>query len=238
MTLTARLSRAEEHFADAGDVGFGQEDLEVLAAKWDDILLPVAAGLDREAAERLVEVAEETFESIFHLTRQGEERREFTLERTTDELVTRQRWAKAASVFLNAVPAKLKDRVVLAGVIPSKPRRWLDHGQGWAADWLFDLCQLSCRTPPDVREGAIVTLIDFYLNLPAHMTGLFHSCCPECGLRVPTMAYDTGQGRYRSCDALQGCPHCGVDQRQLWPIGRIGEKSFPWIALAEEELAF
>jgi hypothetical protein len=237
MSLATRIDRLEDgHVLDDG--GFTLDQLEDEASRWATVLEAVE-GLAQDAAARLCEMAENMISTVYYLLKQREdERPQFGQERSTEEVDCRRRWPKAIANLLGAVPAELRDRVLLAGAIPEKTPRWLAYGaEGWLCDWVRDCCQLSCRVPRDVPASAVVSLIDFHLSLPANMTGIFYSACPECGLRVPSLGYNTVQQKYE-CYPL-GCPQCVViDHKALWPISRIREKTYPWIGLAQQELAF
>jgi hypothetical protein len=236
--VLTRLAKLEAEFGE-NEFGLTEVDLEDEAARWDSVLEPAVENVGQAAIDQLAGAGDAVFLSIFLLLRAAEsERPEFLPQRTRDEIAARRRWPKTIAVVLSVLPSKLRDCVLLTGLVQPKELRWLSGWDGWLSRWLEDLMHLRCRVPPGINPDAMATVVNLHLQPPADGYFAFFSVCPTCGLRLPSMVYSTTLGRYRCFMDLAKSPCCQVDHTQWWPLGRIAEKNFAWIARAEEELAF
>jgi hypothetical protein len=232
MTVLTRLAKLEAEFNES-DFGFGMADLDLEAGRWDDLLMPVCEGLSREAANKLADAAEAEFTDLWGLLVAAENGRSMsTPEGVIHRISNHRRWPAAAATFIRAVPEAMRSRVVIDGF--SRPDDPYMPTTGWLDSWLFELKMILCRIPPEIAPEAFGTVLGPYLELlPQGTHHCFPGVCEGCGLRHYTM-YAVGF-KCKCRDTPKVCPHCG-QEGHLWPLGRLNEKRFGWVALAEQEL--
>jgi hypothetical protein len=231
--VLTRLSRLEEDDLAQGDLGFGMADLDTEARRWDELLVPAAEGLSREAADKLSDAAEAEFKDLWGLLIAAENGRSgSTPEGVIYRIRNHRRWPAAAATFIRAVPEATRSRVIVDGF--TRPDDPYMPTRGWLDSWLLDLQQVLCRIPPDITPETFAIVLGPYLEImPEGTHPCFPGVCEGCGLRHYTM-YAVGF-KCKCRDTPKVCPHCGREGH-LWPISRLNEKRFGWISLAEQEL--
>jgi hypothetical protein len=230
--VLTRLCRLEGDRTD-GDLGLSVDDIEREAGRWDALLEPVVKGVAREPCLLLRDDAERMFLTLWSLLDTADsDRPQFTPEGAMARLTVCRRWPGAVAGFIAKVPGKMRDEVLASGLARG------DDREPWLPRWFSDLAELCCRTPPDVSPTALATVLDVQMHPPAGCYCSLFSVCPTCGLRLPAMLFSTALNKYRSLMEFDVSPCCGVSHTEWWPLGRIAERRFDWVSLAESELSF
>jgi hypothetical protein len=235
MSVLARLGRLEDDLLVESEFGLTEADMDSEAGRWDHVLEAAALGLSQAAADKVSDAAEAEFMSLWGLLRAAENGRSMsTPEGVIHRVANHRRWPAALATFIRAVPEAMRSRVLIDGFTrPDNPNM---PTTGWLDSWLLDLQQVLCRIPPDIAPEAFAAVLGPYLEvLPEGTHHCFPGVCEGCGLRHYTMyAVDL---KCKCRDTPKPCPHCG-HECHLWPIGRLNEKRFGWVQLAEQELGF
>jgi hypothetical protein len=225
MTLASRVRRLEQDQRPALDTGLLASDLDVELARWTDALGQVG-DLTADAGDRLVALAQGVFNRLGRLVLAAAQGNAsgWSPDGLRNTVTQLRRWPKALAAFATTLPDDEYAAVLGDGL-----------ARGWLEDYLWALIRCQARVPPDINPDVFLAAVQPWLEvLPPGDHHCFPGVCWDCGLQHPGLTWVGG--KYQCRDTPKVCPHCGREG-QLWPQGRLREKSFAWIQQAEAELS-
>jgi hypothetical protein len=163
-----------------------------------------------------------------------------------------RRTPKALATFLDRLPDAMRVPVLRSGLIKSDNR--LDLERTWLGRWLYDVCELDCRIPPDIDREAFGSVLDVFLTRREGIDHYFN-LCPATGLRVPRVGKQDGTHPWKVLpgktplvgpppwydvpEFFAACPGCGADKYGTLRCQQASEQAArarPWHEWAATEL--
>jgi hypothetical protein len=178
-------------------------------------------------------------------------------------LLPTRRWPRALATFIDRLPPAMRGPVLVAGlaeidldrVHPGK-QRFPDDS--WLGCWLYSLCELDSRIPPDLDPAAFGLVLDVMLARRAEVDRFDHYgttyACPATGLWVPRPKQKTwrvipgkvpceGPGPwYFGDEFFETCPGCGAGRWEKYgglvcqSAAEKPARTRPWPEWARAEL--